>query len=134
MYTGKVYGTGMNKIFSALLAFGMLSASTPAVCHAVMHALSPSRGHTHDGGETSHLHHEEHDHSGDINFLPPALTRRDSATDLAPQAPAGLVPLVPQIPSAFPASSVSGRAAFQEVFRNKSVPQLANIPPPAAAL
>lgn len=128
------YGTGMNKILSALLTFCVLSASTPAVCHAVIHALSPAQGHTHDGGETSHLHHEEHERSGHLNLLPPALTRRDGSAYRAPQTPAGLVPPVPLSPSVLPVSSVSGRATFQEVFRNKSIPQLANIPPPAAAL
>ncbi len=111
----------------------MLSASTPAVCHAVMHELSTAHGHSHDGGEVSHLHHEDHEHDAGLNLLPPALTRRDSASDRAPEAPAGLVPPTPLISPLLPGSVVLGRAAFQKVFNNKSVPQLANIPPPATA-
>lgn len=132
MHAGKRYCTGMSKILSALLTLGMFAASTPAVCHAVMHALAPAHGHSHDGGDTSHLHQEEHDHAGDLSLLPPALARRGEADDLAPQqCPSGLAPAARQggPAPAISAPACGGTSAVRP--GTATVPQLASRPPPA---
>lgn len=120
----------MKKLTAFLLFFCLISASTPAVTHALAHAVAASFEHSHDGAADSHLHHGDTHHNAELCLLPPALTRRAAAAPGA-DAPAAL-PL-------FSASSVGillsvftspGDDVFVSCFRAEFIPQLASIPPP----
>lgn len=121
----------MRKFTAFTIFFCLLCASTPAIAHAIGHAVVSHSGHSHDGGATSHLHHDEAGHSSVFSVLPPGLSRRNTVA--APGTGTALILFCPVPPSA--AGSLFVPAApldigFVKLFSSGVIPQIASIPPP----
>jgi hypothetical protein len=87
--------------------------------------------HSHDGGETSHLHHGEDHHSSDLCLLPPGLSRRNTVN----ASPTGKTAVLyyRASPSAGISSVATGAVLGGSLVKrscNGVLPQVANIPPP----
>jgi len=123
----------MRKLTALILFFCLLSASTPAVTHAIAHAVVSSLEHSHDGGADSHLHHGDQHHNPELCLLPPALTRRDAgaAASAGPAPAACSVLRLAEVPLLIFVSP--GDGAFVPLSRPQFIPQLACIPPPLHA-
>lgn len=112
------------------LVLGLLTAATPALAHALLHAVTSPFEHSHDGGPADHLHSEHPEHETGLELLPPGLAVRRTADFTAPgcdcAADSRLFTRAPR-----PSPRLRHQAAAPVTSLLPDIPQLTGRPPPA---